>query len=123
MAYKDPEQQKKYQREWCRARRIELLAKRKCEWCGTIKDLVLSAKKVGADKMRASLGKARIKRELTKHIILCRQCHFKRLIQMRGGNTARRVVHQQKLLVAKEKLVMMGLLHNGVSKFGIKSRK
>ena len=80
MPYKDPEKQKKFQREWLQKRRERVFKGKKCKYCGSTKNLVLhhrdSNKKV--DHRIWSWAPERFMKELKKCDIVCQSCNNKK---------------------------------------------
>ena len=77
MPYKDPEAQKRYQREWCKRRRREFFDGQSCEWCGTIADLELHHRDPSRKVHHAiwSWSAGRRLAEISKCVVLCGGCH------------------------------------------------
>ena len=77
MPYKDPEAQKKYQREWCQKRRRAFFDTKECEWCGSTSSLELHHRDPSRKESHAiwSWTEARRQTEIAKCIVLCAGCH------------------------------------------------
>lgn len=78
MPYRDPEAQRKYQREWLGRRRAEFFAGKTCVVCGSCKELELdhedSSQKISHTIW--SWSEDRRNAELKKCQVLCRACHL-----------------------------------------------
>lgn len=77
MPYKDPEAQRKYQREWVAARRTEYFQDKFCETCSTVENLELDHvdPETKVDNRIWSWSAARREIELAKCVVLCHDCH------------------------------------------------
>jgi len=77
MAYKDPEEQRRYQRQWVAKRRSDYLRDKSCVKCGSTEQLEIDH----VDAKRKvhhtiwSWSKARREKELAKCQVLCRKHH------------------------------------------------
>ena len=76
MPYKDPEQQRKYQREWYARRRAAYFADKHCVDCGSTEQLELDHVRGKKITHRIwSWSKKRREAELKKCEVRCRVCH------------------------------------------------
>jgi len=80
MPYKDPQQQREYERAWVAERRAAWFAGKICDWCGSTEDLQLDHRdpKKKVSHRIWSWSKARRVAELAKCRPLCRPCHAKK---------------------------------------------
>jgi hypothetical protein len=93
MAYSDPEQQKKFQREWVARRRADYLSGKSCEQCGSTKQLEVDHidPSLKVSHRIWSWSAKRREEELSKTQVLCGRCHKAktardRFAQVKHGN-------------------------------------
>ena len=79
MPYKDPDKQRKFQREWLDRRKERVFKGKKCEWCGAEKNLTLHHRdpEQKIDHRIWSWEPKRFLKELKKCDIICKDCHEK----------------------------------------------
>lgn len=77
MPYKDPAQQREFQRQWAADRRALFFSEKRCEWCGSADDLQLHHRDPNKKVSHAiwSWGEPRRLSEIEKCMVLCRNCH------------------------------------------------
>lgn len=77
MPYKDPDLQRKAQREWVARRRAAFFADKACEWCGSAESLELHHRDTSKKESHSiwSWSAARRAVEIAKCIVLCNPCH------------------------------------------------
>jgi hypothetical protein len=92
MPYKDPKEQRRFQRERTAMRRAEAIAERggKCLRCSSTKSLEFHHRKRSTKKDHKvwSWKESRRKAELKKCDLLCRECHAKETAKERGYGTS-----------------------------------
>ncbi|QBZ72742.1 HNH endonuclease [Gordonia phage GodonK] len=91
MAYKDPDKQRQYQREWRARRRDEWFADKVCVDCNTTENLQLDHvdPSLKIDHRIWSWSAARREAELAKCVVRCHDCHVVKTVAHGDKRTAR----------------------------------
>lgn len=94
VAYKNPDEQRDYQRKWIAARRAEYFDGKFCVQCGSAKDLELDHvdPNLKLDHKIWSWTEERRNREIAKCQVLCAECHLarsndQRVVTVHDGKT------------------------------------